>query len=240
VADVLVINHHQARLDVSNKVSAKGVTSTKSKIVMTTTTTSSPITVMLDEGAVAKRAAEVFARTIREQTKAISASVKASTAETRRTVEKAFFKGKPWALKRFSGGRTGITPPTVGGNQKFNHSGRLADSIVAMFRKATKDWAINFAANRWNPANFRSLAAMQEAFRQWVALVPVLQDASSDLGIQRAIRDTFADILQQQAMGADHKSAINRGKAFLSRFKSAANVLNDTTMTEDDEQEVAS
>lgn len=234
--EVQVINHHQADLRVSNKVSARGAVSTKSKIVMTTTTTSSPILVMLDEGAVAKRAAEVFAKTIREQTLAIADTVKASTAKARRTVEKAFYSAKPWAWRRFDGGRTGVTPPRQGENRKFNHSGRLANSIVAMFRKQTKEWVINFAANRWNPRDFRSLAAMREAFRDWVGHVPVLQDASSDLGIQRAIRDTFADVLQPQVMGADHRAAMARGKAFQARFQTAANALNDTTMTQDDEE----
>jgi hypothetical protein len=228
--DVQVINVHKAGPVLSVKSSGKGTR-------ITTTVTSQPITVMLDEGAVAKRAAEVLARTIREQTERITQMVKPATAAARRTIEKAFARGEAYAVKRFTGGRTGVTPPRSGENRKFNHSGRLARSIVANYSKKSKEWFINYAANRWRPEDFKSMAAMQEAFAKWVALVPVLQDASSDLGIQRAIRETVADILHVHGMGADHKRAMQWGKTAVEGLQKTGDVL--STGGSDSDEEAA-
>jgi hypothetical protein len=234
VADeILVFNHHQANLNVRTSTNPAGVSRTRSYI--STTVHSEPIVAMLDEGAVAKRAAEMLAKRIREQTEAIVDTVKASTAKARRTVEKAFYSAKPWAWRRFDGGRTGVTPPRQGENRMFNHSGRLARSIVAGFVKSTKEWRINYTNNRWKLSDFRSAADMAAAFQKWVARVPVLQDASSDLGIQRAIRETARDLLHKQRMDASHREAVLKGQAIRDVAQKASGVLSDTSMTEDEE-----
>lgn len=200
-----------------------------------TTVTSEPLIAMLDEGAVAKLAAEALAKAIREQTLAITEPVKASTAKARRVLERAFSQGKAYAVKRFVGGKMGATPPVAGSDRMFNHSGRLARSIVANFSKQSKEWFIRYAGNRWNVADFSSPAAMQRAFQQWVARVPVLQDASSDLGVQRAIRETAAGLIDKAAMGTSHRTAMLKGRAVLEQFQKAASLLSDTTMTRDEE-----
>lgn len=207
--DVLVINHHQASLTVK----ADAVRGT-SKARMTTTVTSEPLVFMLEEGAVAKRAAEMFAQRIREQTLAIAEPVKAATARARRTAERAFARGEAWAVQRYSGGRTGVTPPRPGENRAFNHSGRLALGITANYSKQSKEWFIRTAANRWKASDFRSPAAMAHAFREWVARIPVLQDASSDLGIQRAIRTTVEkDVMHKSPMGTPAATAKAQAQA---------------------------
>lgn len=222
--DVQVINHHQANLNVKERVNKAGnVTGQRS--YMTIEVHSEPITVMLDEGAVAKKAAEMLAQRIREQTKAITKTVDESTAKARRKLEKAFAQGKTYAVRQFTGGRTGVTPPHVGSNQAFNHSGRLANGIVAQFVKSTKEWAINFPANRWDPKHWGDLGKMQVAFQKWVALVPVLQDASSDIGIRKAIEETFGDVLQKQKMDTDHKTAMQRGRSFVELVQKAGGQL---------------
>lgn len=220
--DVQVINHHQANLQVKERTAKSGKI-TKSTFI-TTTVESEPIAVMLEEGAVARRAAEMFAERIREQTKQIAEQVKPATAAARRKLEKAYAAGKPDAVRRFSGGRTGATPPKVT-NQAFNHSGRLANGIVATFRKTEKDWAINYPANRWNPKDWPSIGAMEVAFRRWVAHVPVLQGrASHDPAIRKEIEKTFEDVLQKQRMGADHKQALAVGKAVVQALQLLARV----------------
>lgn len=166
--------------------------------------------------------------------------MKPSTAKARRTAERAFSKGKPWALKRYSGGRTGVTPPDVGSHRMFNHSGRLADSIVARYAKQAKEWKINYAANRWNLADFDSQAHMQAAFRKWVDRVPVLKEPRNDLGIQRAIRDTFAETIQKQRLGTDYRAAELKGRAALERFRKLSEALSGgTSRRDEDEEEVA-
>jgi hypothetical protein len=221
--DVLVFNHHQADLKVSDRVNAKGAVTGQRTFVVTTM--SEPITVMLDEGEVARRAAQMLAQRIREQTEHIVERVDESTEKARRNVERAFYKAKPWAWRKFDGGRTGVTPPRAGENRKYNHSGRLAQSIVAAFVKSTKEWRINFAANRWNPRDWRSLGDMQRAFQGWVNRVPVLKDASADLGIQQAIRETFSEVMQKAEMAANARYEQLKRQAKLEAIKLAETVL---------------
>lgn len=192
-----------------------GATTTSTRQHTSVTVTSEPITFNLDPGVAAKRIAEVFAQRIREQTEQITEHVKPSTAQARRNLEKAFYSGKPHAWKQFDGGRTGVTPPRVGEDRKYNHSGRLSQSIVAAYVDSTKEWKINFAANRWNPAMWGDLGKMQIAFEGWVARVPVLQDPSADVPIRNAFNDTWADVVSKARMGASHKEAINKAKVAL-------------------------
>lgn len=236
--DVLVINHHQANLQVKDRVNSMGVV-TGQRTVISVTVDSEPIALMLDEGVVAKRAAEMFAQRVREQTEQISSLVKPSTAKARGVTERAFAKGKSWALRRYSGGRTGATPPVAGALRQFNHSGRLARSIVAAYVESTKEWRINIAANRWNVRDFRNEGQMQAAFQKWVDQVPMLKDASSDIKIQRAIRETFADVMQKQRMGTDFKTAQMRGKAAVELLQKASGAARGGGFERDDEEAVA-
>lgn len=225
--DVQVINHHRPDvggvLQVRDRVNKAGAVT--GQRTFTTITVSEPITVMLDEGEVARRAAQMLAQRIREQTEQIVETVDDATAKARRSVERAFYKAKPWAWRKFDGGRTGVTPPRTGENRKYNHSGRLAQSIAAAFVKSTKEWRINFAANRWNPRDWRSVADMQRAFQGWVNRVAVLKDASADLGIQQAIRETFAEVLQKSKMAADARAEQLKRQMKLQAIRLAETVL---------------
>lgn len=243
--DVLVINHHQANLEVKERTTTRNVpapqitlpsglvlqgqattkTSTSYKSSISISVESEPIVFMLDEGLVAQKAAEMLAQRIREQTGEIAAPVKPATAKARDTAARAFARGEAWALKQFSGGRMGPTPPAVGERRAFNHSGRLRDSIVAAFVSKTKEWRINFAANRWDIKHWGDLGKMQAAFQKWVALVPVLKDASADLGIRQAIKETFAEVIVKGKIGEDHRSAKMRGQALVKVLQFAQKVL---------------
>lgn len=194
-------------------------TKTTSRQHTSVTVTSEPITFILDPGVMARRVAEVFARRIREQTEQIVEPVERSTAKARRKMERAFYRAKPYAWTRYDGGRTGVTPPRTGEIRKYNHSGRLARSIVAAYVHSQKHWKINFAANRWNPTHWSSLGAMQRAFQGWVARVPVLQNPSADVPIVKAFKDTWKDVVSKAQMGADHKFAMHKGKARLDALR---------------------
>lgn len=229
---VQVINHHQANLNIKERTTTStrttggdvhgpgGIVIHRPTTTTTTTRTSyktnitvevhsEPIAVCLDEAAVARHIAVMYAQRVREQTKAIAKTVEPATAAKRRSLEKAFAQGKSYAVKQFSGGRTGVTPPVAGSNQAFNHSGRLADGIVAMLRGKDKDaeWVINYPANRWDLKHWGDASKMQAAFQKWVALVPILQDASSDVGIVKAAKDMMADVLHKQKMDAGHRAS---------------------------------
>lgn len=223
---VQVINHHQANLNIKERTNAAGkVTGYRSNI--TVEVHSEPVAVCLDEATVARFIAEMFAKQAREQTKAITKTVKPATAKARRNLEKAFSAGRTYALKQFAGGRIGVTPPVAGSNQSYNHSGRLADSIVASLRgkDESAEWVINYAANRWDIKHWGDEAKMQKAFREWVALVPVLSHPQEDLGIQRAARDMMGEVLHKQGMDAGARAAKLRGDQIVRVLQTVAKVV---------------
>lgn len=209
-SDVVVVNATQIK--VKERTTKSGATRSSSYAV-TTIDTSEPLSFNLDEEHIAKATALAIADQAREQTRAVSAPVKESTADARRVVERAFDRGKAWARRRYSGGRMGITPPVHGEVRKFNHSGRLAKGIVATYRKEQKDFAINYPANRWNPKDWRSLAQMEAKFNEWISYVPVLSKPEDNLAVQRALRDTYGVMDQKHAMGTTEKEAARESSA---------------------------
>ena len=200
--DVIPINVHRATLNVTER---------RGKPHTSVTVTSEPIAVILDDKALIAKIADAMARRIREQTEAIADTVKPQTAEYRRKAEKAFAAGKLWAVKRYSGGRTGVTPPRTGSDRSFNHSGRLASSIVAQWQKAAKAWVINVAANRWNVSDFSSLAQMERAFQEWVQRVPILR-GQRDAEVQKAGEATVRNMMVKGAMGESPKAVVARAE----------------------------
>jgi hypothetical protein len=139
--------------------------------------------------------AEAIAQVIRDQIKAIGETASLGTQFARKAAAKAFAAGKEWAVARYSGGRTGATPPK-GGDKLFNDSGRLADGIYV---QAVKDesWTINVPANRFDPSTFNggvaALTAMVERLQQ---LVPALrgEGLAGNETLRRAMENAAADI----------------------------------------------
>lgn len=222
---VQVINHHQANLNVKERFNAKGV-KTGYRTNITVEVHSEPITVCLDEAAVAKFIAQAFAKRVSEQTREIAKTVTPATAKARRNLEKAYSAGKPYAVKQFSGGRTGATPPKTGSNQAYNHSGRLADGIVATLRGKGEgaEWIVNYPANRWNLQHWGDAAKMEVAFRKWVDLVPVMKNPAADLGIRRAAENMMSEVLHKNAMDAGHRKAKLNGEAIVKVLQFVAQV----------------
>ena len=220
--DILVINAAQMKTrQHTTKSGAAGRVST----VVTMTVTSEPITYNVTPAFLLKAAAEALAKQIREQTQAIKHQVTHGAAETRRVTERAFAKGKPWAVKQFSGGRMGVTPPSVGSNQAFNHSGRLAKSIVARYVDKTGEFYINYAANRWNPQHWKSASAMEVAFQRWVSLVPALSQPSADTEVQRAFRLTHSQMVEKHKAGTTHRQATSKLQTAVKILQAAASAV---------------
>lgn len=122
------------------------------------------MTINTDPKALGQPVADGIANHYRQAVKSIGEAVSAATRKYRERAAKAFAEGKPWAVKRYAGGRTGAKPPNQSVAQ-FNDSGRFADSIVA---NASSDgaWRVNVAANR---------LSTDDADRIWnrlVSLVP--------------------------------------------------------------------
>jgi hypothetical protein len=204
--DILVIN--AANMTTRTRATKSGRAGSSSTVI-TMTVTSEPITYNVSPAAVLREASIVMARRIREQTEAISEPVKPSTARARAVQERAFAKGKPWALKRFSGGKMGVIPPRGGEQRMMNHSGRLAESIVARFVEKTGEFYINYAANRWNPASFTP-AQLEVAFRKWVKRCPALEHPGEDIEVQRAFQLSHSQMVEKHKVGTTHKQATSK------------------------------
>ena len=103
-----------------------------------------------------------------------------ATLLKRKTAANAFRAGASWALKRYTGGRTGATPPGQGGangqGDTFgNDSGRLARGWFVTQNPKEGSWTINSPANRLDPATWGGPGF--EAFvARLVDLVPALRD----------------------------------------------------------------
>jgi hypothetical protein len=137
---------------------------------------SAPVAVVVDAAMLGLPVATALADTITAQIEDIGEPAKDSTIKARKVEARAFVAGEPWAVKRYSGGRTGATPPNIHSTRMFNNSGRLARSIAV---RATKDgvYIVNCAANRLNPADFKGGEmgpAYQHMVSELVRLVPAM------------------------------------------------------------------
>lgn len=133
--DVIVLNE-----GFESRTSASG----KQRVVITVK--SEPLIFNMDPKAVGRPIAAAIVHHLREKIKGITASAAPATLKAREVAARAFAAGRPWAMKRYAGGRTGSTPPNQT-TRALNDSGRMANSITG---SASSDgaWRINVAANR--------------------------------------------------------------------------------------------
>lgn len=131
-----------------------------------------PVIINADPRALGKPIADAIAHHYKERIKGITALAAPATIKARQVALKAFMLGKPWAMKRYSGGRTGSKPP-LRSERAFNDSGRFGDSISV---NASSDghWRINVASNRLDQQD----GAAQRIFKRLAELVPEIADPS--------------------------------------------------------------
>ena len=116
--DVMVINQgYEVRTSKSGK----------QRVVITVK--SEPVIFNTDPKALGQPIAQAIINHFREKIKGITATAALNTLKARAVEARAYAAGKPWAVKRFNGGRTGATPPKDS-TTALNHSGRLANSIT--------------------------------------------------------------------------------------------------------------
>lgn len=141
-------------------------TSKSGKQRVTVVVKSEPVILNVDPKKLGQPIAMAIAHHLREKVKGITATAAVNTLRARASEAKAYAAGKPWAVKRFNGGRTGATPPKDS-TTALNHSGRFADSITAT---ASNDgaWRVNVAANRMSPAT----SNIQRVIQRVSELVP--------------------------------------------------------------------
>jgi hypothetical protein len=177
---------------------------------------SEPLVHNFDDLALGKAPAEALAGIYRDKVEGISESASPRTLETRKYQEAAYARGEPWASSRFSGGRTGPTPPRSGEQRMFNHSGRFAKGLVATENRTEKGWTINVPANRLDPRtsrNAREFAFITDALRR---LLPELDDPrriGDDPRFRAALEATVRDLIANaRTMNATLRASVTKAR----------------------------
>lgn len=190
--EVVVLNDFgNMRVEERQRTTSEGTTSR-----YTMTLTAEPIihdfAALKLNPAVAKAIGEL----IKKQIGDIKEKASEATIEKRARAAEAYARGKPWALKRYAGGRTGGMPPeSASYDRLFNDSGRLAQSIAVMQNPKEEGFTINVAANRLHPETFtgdqftRMITKLRELVPALRGGVEVLQDPT----VREAIKDAQAE-----------------------------------------------
>lgn len=153
-----------------------------------------PVVINTDPKALGKPIAEAIAHHLKERVKGITAQAAPATLKARAVAAKAFAAGKPWALQRYAGGRTGAMAPNQS-DRAFNDSGRFAETIVA---NASSDgaWRVNVAANRLDDKTGRA----ERIFKRLTELLPEIANPALLLDnavLKRKISKAHAGMVQK-------------------------------------------
>ena len=130
-----------------------------------------PVYVNLSPKELGKDVAIAIANHLKERVKGITAAAAPATIKARKVAAKAFALGKPWAMKRYAGGRTAAAPPNQS-DRAFNDSGRFANGITAT--GGDNSWRVNVPANRLSG----DASSVQRIWTKLVELVPEFADAA--------------------------------------------------------------
>lgn len=195
-------------------------TSASGKTRYTIDIKSEPIIHDLRDETLGATVAAALAHALRTRILDIATEASTATMARRKTAAIAIARGEPWATKRYSGGKLGLMPPTLG-SKAFNDSGRFARSIAAAFRGGK--WIVNVAANRLNP----DLANVERIWSRLVELVPAFgqpQMLAEDDGVQAAIGRGIEAAIVKANETRDELSAA-RIRAYLSIAQKAIAAL---------------
>lgn len=186
----------------------------------TITIHSDPILVNTNARDLSRGPAEAIAQHYRDEIGGITAPISKSTEKTQAAQERALQAGKPWAGRRYGGGRIGTMQPQRTG-RLFNNSGRFIKSIAVA--AITDGWIINMARNRADPATTDGEAGLIRMFDRLRQLVPTWGDArelKNVLSVQRAIRTGLAGAIEKanQRTAALKKQLMSQGLGIARRF----------------------
>lgn len=128
-----------------------------------------PIVFKFEDKTLEQAVATQIASTLRAKVEGITQDAAPATLKARESAAKAFAAGKPWAKKKYSGGKLGAMAPNQS-TKAFNDSGRFAKSIVAGAAKGK--WIVNVAASRLDPTT----GNIARIWQRLVSLVPEFAD----------------------------------------------------------------
>ena len=170
-------------------------TSTGTKSRYTFEIDAQPILHNLSQEKLGDGPAHAIAKALTAQIKNIADVAALATREKRERGKRALAAGAAWAVKRYSGGRTGTKAPS-GSVRYANDSGRLAEGVFVRQNPEETNWTINVPANRLDPSTFGSYPA----FLAWVARlrshVPVLANPLGVAEVRQAIRNSVDVLIQ--------------------------------------------
>jgi hypothetical protein len=162
--DVFVLNQPFAGLE--RRTSKSG------KERFTVRMVSEPIAIDTNERRLLGPVVLAVAHHLRERVKGITELAAFRTQKARQTEARAYAEGKSWATRRYTGGRTGATPPDPNEARAFNASGRFANGIaVGVDSKGT--YRVNVPANRLTNKDSGGVARIMARL---LALVPEFLD----------------------------------------------------------------
>lgn len=116
--------------------------------------------------------AEAIVAILQRQFREVSERVRPATELKRAQAVGALARGAAWAVRRYTGGKTGGTAPNQSSPPRmFNDSGRLRGGIFARWNALEAGWTINVPANRLDPATFPG-GTFQAMVQRLTQLVP--------------------------------------------------------------------
>lgn len=196
-------------------------TSKSGKTRYTIKVRSEPVIFNLDPKAIGATVAQGIIHHLRERVRGITAEAAPATIAARKVLAKAYAAGKPWALQRLSGGRTGATPPTDS-TKAMNHSGRFVNSITGNV-SSDGAWRINVAANRLDART----GNVQRFWSRLVELVPEFGDSKrlleSDI-VRKSIERASSDMIKK-ANATTGKLQVQLIRSILGLGKQVSSIL---------------
>jgi hypothetical protein len=178
-----------------------------------------PVFVVTDPKTLGAPVAQAIAHHLKQKTLGIGQVASAATLKARQVAELAMQVGKPWAMKRYAGGKIGSKPPNTS-DRLFNDSGRFAESITA---NASSDgaWRVNVAANRLSGPP----ETVQRIWRRLLELVPEFGNIALLLEQNKVLDKMVAKMITKGKATAGRASAWDVAKAAAQVIRTAADIV---------------
>lgn len=154
---------------------------------------SEPLVINTDPTFAAMKPAVAFAQYLKQKILGITEPAPPATQKYRLAALKAFTLGKPWAVARYSGGRTGSKPPARTMNA-MNDSERMAQGISVTQGKEGGSFRVNVPANRLSE---ETSGGFERIWNKLVRLVPELGQPLTVGVVQEGITWTIQNMTKK-------------------------------------------
>lgn len=205
----------------------KSRTSKSGKQTFSVSVTAEPIIINTGPAAFIAPVAQAVAHHLKERMRGISETASKATLKARKAAEMAMQAGKPWATKRYAGGRIGAMPPNKS-DRLFNDSGRFADGLVAAYVGKDGTFRINVPANRLDPSTTSDgQAGVARIWQRLVQLIPEFADAGKlmENDVIRATAKRSMSNMIKKAKATQDKLAVDAVRGLFNIASSVSRIL---------------